>query len=127
VGADFAAPGKPDRSFQAVSRIGREPKGPAVLLEFSTAEMKSTTVTERIRSGPPNVQDYEAAWKRAEYPHVHPLPFGGGTPPVPGDPDEQITEGPYKGMTLGQAHAKHFDPNVSDMEFFEQRRKELGL
>jgi hypothetical protein len=59
-------------------------------------------------------------------PERMPVPFGGGIPPVPGDPDEAITTGEFAGKTLGEAHAEHFDPKVSDEEFLEKRRAALA-
>lgn len=82
-------------------------------------------VLQRRGAEPEYFGRYELAQDRmAELisPHMPPpLPFGGGTPPIPGDPDEVITEGEFAGKTLAEAHAEHFDPAVSDKEFFEKR------
>ena len=57
-----------------------------------------------------------------------PLPFGGAVPPLsPYEADEVIKSGPEAGKTVGELHAEVFDPNVSDYEYFEKRRKALGL
>lgn len=57
-----------------------------------------------------------------------PLPFGGGVPPLSAsDAEEVIKSGSEAGKTVGQLQAEIFDPNVSDLEYFEQRRKALGL
>jgi hypothetical protein len=56
-----------------------------------------------------------------------PLPFNGGTPPLPLKPDHVIPCGIYSGMSEVEAHQVHFDPRVSDEEFFRRAAVRHGI
>lgn len=53
--------------------------------------------------------------------------FNNMAPPVPSNPEEVIQTGEFAGKTVGEAHAEHFDPSVSDREFATNRAAALGV